>query len=88
SGTAPRHRWSSRSARGRRGWGRAAADRPACRSRRALRGTWQSAEATRDGKDAKDPKDRVAAPVSDIDTEQLRLTLKDYRELTERLLHL
>ncbi|MEU5117886.1 hypothetical protein [Streptomyces asoensis] len=58
------------------------------RRRRALRGTWQSAEATRDGKDAKDPKDRVAAPVSDIDTEQLRLTLKDYRELTERLLHL
>ncbi|WP_307839766.1 hypothetical protein [Streptomyces sp. MBT49] len=58
------------------------------RRRRALRGTWQSAEATRDGKDAKDGKDRVAAPVSDIDTEQLRLTLKDYRELTERLLHL
>ncbi|MGA5900117.1 hypothetical protein [Streptomyces venetus] len=43
--------------------------------RRTLRHSWQSVESG-DGK-----------PVSSADTEQLRLALKDYRELAERLLH-
>jgi hypothetical protein len=43
--------------------------------RRTLRHSWQSVE----GGEAK--------PVSSADTEQLRLALKDYRELAERLLH-
>lgn len=43
--------------------------------RRTLRHSWQSVE----GGEGK--------PVSSGDTEQLRLALKDYRELAERLLH-
>ncbi|MFF7314698.1 hypothetical protein [Streptomyces sp. NPDC008137] len=43
--------------------------------RRTLRHSWQSVE----GGEGK--------PVSSSDTEQLRLALKDYRELAERLLH-
>ncbi|EFL31785.1 conserved hypothetical protein [Streptomyces viridochromogenes DSM 40736] len=43
--------------------------------RRTLRHSWQSVESG-EGK-----------PVSSADTEQLRLALKDYRELAERLLH-
>ncbi len=39
--------------------------------RRTLRGAWQSAD----------------RPESSTDTEQLRLALRDYRELAERLLH-
>ncbi|MFD9392480.1 hypothetical protein ACFWBB_17730 [Streptomyces sp. NPDC060000] len=55
------------------------------RRRRTLRGSWQSAEGAKDGKDGKD---HAATAMRDIDTEQLRLALRDYRELTERLLHL
>ncbi|MFD8150198.1 hypothetical protein ACFV28_05515 [Streptomyces sp. NPDC059720] len=43
--------------------------------RRSLRRSWQTAESGRD------------KSVSAADTEQLRLALKDYRELAERLLH-
>ncbi|WP_373921857.1 hypothetical protein [Streptomyces sp. T12] len=43
--------------------------------RRTLRGSWQSMEAAED------------EPGSSTDTEQLRLALRDYRELAERLLH-
>ncbi|MDC0768245.1 hypothetical protein [Streptomyces sp. HD] len=43
--------------------------------RRSLRGSWQSADVA-EGK-----------PGSSTDTEQLRLALRDYRELAERLLH-
>ncbi|QJT06820.1 hypothetical protein G9272_14530 [Streptomyces asoensis] len=49
------------------------------RRRRTLRGAWQSGEGG---------KDRSAAAAAATDTEQLRLALRDYRELTERLLHL
>ncbi|MFD7130243.1 hypothetical protein [Streptomyces sp. NPDC059894] len=47
------------------------------RRRRTLRGSWQLADDTRGG-----DRDTTA------DTEQLRLALRDYRELTERLLHM
>ncbi|WP_062649128.1 hypothetical protein [Streptomyces maremycinicus] len=47
--------------------------------RRTLRGSWQPAEGG---------KDRSSATATATDTEQLRLALRDYRELTERLLHL
>ncbi|MGC0210602.1 hypothetical protein [Streptomyces levis] len=43
--------------------------------RRTLRHSWQSVEGGE------------GRPVSSADTEQLRLALKDYRELAERLLH-
>ncbi|MGW7546626.1 hypothetical protein ACWGKQ_36785 [Streptomyces sp. NPDC054770] len=43
------------------------------RRRRTLRGSWQSADADRPGT---------------ADTEQLRLALRDYRELADRLLHM
>ncbi|MDQ0580718.1 hypothetical protein [Streptomyces rishiriensis] len=49
------------------------------RRRRTLRGSWQGAEGG---------KDRSATAGTATDTEQLRLALRDYRELTERLLHL
>ncbi|WTX92647.1 hypothetical protein OG440_26170 [Streptomyces sp. NBC_00637] len=49
------------------------------RRRRTLRGSWQSGEGG---------KDRSAQAATAADTEQLRLALRDYRELTERLLHL
>ncbi|MFH9553537.1 hypothetical protein [Streptomyces sp. NPDC017435] len=52
------------------------------RRRRTLRGSWQSTEGAKDGKD------RAVAAATTADTEQLRLALRDYRELTERLLHL
>ncbi|MEV6619067.1 hypothetical protein AB0N31_35490 [Streptomyces sp. NPDC051051] len=44
--------------------------------RRTLRGSWQLADG------------RKGAPAETADTEQLRLALRDYRELTDRLLHL
>ncbi|MBD0837346.1 hypothetical protein [Streptomyces sp. TRM68416] len=44
------------------------------RRRRTLRGSWQEAETGED------------KPASTTDTEQLRLALRDYRELAERLL--
>ncbi|MDT0390418.1 hypothetical protein RM641_23575 [Streptomyces sp. DSM 41921] len=44
--------------------------------RRTLRHSWQSVEGGGEGRS-----------VSSADTEQLRLALKDYRELAERLLH-
>ncbi|MEU8648869.1 hypothetical protein [Streptomyces sp. NPDC048737] len=47
--------------------------------RRTLRGSWQLA----DGK-----KGAAAETAGTADTEQLRLALRDYRELTDRLLHL
>ncbi|WP_405629864.1 hypothetical protein [Streptomyces sp. NBC_00016] len=51
------------------------------RRRRTLRGSWQSG--------SEGGKDRSAtAAATATDTEQLRLALRDYRELTERLLHL
>ncbi|WP_405964433.1 hypothetical protein [Streptomyces sp. NBC_00723] len=51
------------------------------RRRRSLRGSWQSGP--------EGGKDRSAtAAATATDTEQLRLALRDYRELTERLLHL
>jgi hypothetical protein len=43
--------------------------------RRTLRGSWQSMDAAGD------------QPGTSTDTEQLRLALRDYRELAERLLH-
>ncbi|MEV5957589.1 hypothetical protein AB0M11_28120 [Streptomyces sp. NPDC051987] len=43
------------------------------RRRRTLRGSWQSADANHPGS---------------ADTEQLRLALRDYRELADRLLHI
>ncbi|MFF3497823.1 hypothetical protein [Streptomyces sp. NPDC003247] len=46
------------------------------RRRRTLRGSWQLADDTRGDRD------------TTADTEQLRLALRDYRELTERLLHI
>jgi hypothetical protein len=56
------------------------------RRRRTLRGSWQeTAKGKGDG-----GKDRATAATSapTVDTEQLRLALRDYRALTERLLHL
>ncbi|MGI5375059.1 hypothetical protein ACQEV2_12580 [Streptomyces sp. CA-251387] len=44
--------------------------------RRTLRGSWQSMDVAED------------KPGSSTDTEQLRLALRDYRELAERLLHI
>ncbi|MFI6032912.1 hypothetical protein ACIBBD_01775 [Streptomyces sp. NPDC051315] len=44
--------------------------------RRTLRGSWQLAEGTKDDS------------VTTADTEQLRLALRDYRELSERLMHM
>jgi hypothetical protein len=44
--------------------------------RRTLRGSWQLGEGAKDD------------TVTTADTEQLRLALRDYRELTERLLHM
>jgi hypothetical protein len=45
--------------------------------RRTLRGSWQSTDGGESGK-----------PATSTDTEQLRLALRDYRELADRLLHL
>ncbi|MFF3738719.1 hypothetical protein [Streptomyces sp. NPDC002566] len=50
--------------------------------RRTLRGSWQLAE----GGGAKGGSKGDTATTA-VDTEQLRLALRDYRELTERLLH-
>lgn len=47
--------------------------------RRTLRGSWQAAEGRAEGK--------KGDTATTADTEQLRLALRDYRELTERLLH-
>lgn len=44
--------------------------------RRTLRGSWQPMDVAED------------KPGSSTDTEQLRLALRDYRELAERLLHI
>ncbi len=46
------------------------------RRRRTLRTAWQGSPAGEEG------------PVTSADTEQLRLALRDYRELADRLLHL
>ncbi|MDX3577893.1 hypothetical protein [Streptomyces sp. FL07-04A] len=54
------------------------------RRRRTLRGSWQQ----EGGAKAGGGKDRGPAVATAVDTEQLRLALRDYRELTERLLHL
>ncbi|MEV0205195.1 hypothetical protein AB0H97_08330 [Streptomyces sp. NPDC050788] len=50
------------------------------RRRRTLRTSWH------DGQGAHDGKDTGAAKATHPDTEQLRLALRDYRELAERLL--
>ncbi|WP_329409380.1 hypothetical protein OG802_10510 [Streptomyces sp. NBC_00704] len=50
------------------------------RRRRTLRGAWHQPEGG--------GKDKAASAATAVDTEQLRLALRDYRELTERLLHL
>ncbi|MGW2613948.1 hypothetical protein [Streptomyces sp. NPDC001500] len=50
------------------------------RRRRTLRGSWHQ--------QAEGGKDKAASAATAVDTEQLRLALRDYRELTERLLHL
>ncbi|MEU3782415.1 hypothetical protein [Streptomyces sp900129855] len=55
------------------------------RRRRTLRGSWQE-PAKGKGDGGKDRAAATAAPT--VDTEQLRLALRDYRALTERLLHL
>ncbi|MEH0555117.1 hypothetical protein QA862_30655 [Streptomyces sp. B21-101] len=52
--------------------------------RRTLRGSWQQ----EGGGKAGGAKERGPAAATAVDTEQLRLALRDYRELTERLLHL
>lgn len=53
------------------------------RRRRALRGSWQPSGTGEGG-----TKEGASATVATTpDTEQLRLALRDYRELTERLLH-
>jgi hypothetical protein len=54
------------------------------RRRRTLRGTWHQ----EGGAKAGGGKDRGPAAATAVDTEQLRLALRDYRELTERLLRL
>ncbi|MEU0677496.1 hypothetical protein ABZ330_32285 [Streptomyces sp. NPDC006172] len=51
--------------------------------RRTLRGAWQLAE----GGTAHGGRKGDADAATAVDTEQLRLALRDYRELTERLLH-
>lgn len=57
------------------------------RRRRTLRGSWQeSANGKGDG--GKDRAATAATSAPTVDTEQLRLALRDYRALTERLLHL
>ncbi|SHI25846.1 hypothetical protein [Streptomyces sp. 3214.6] len=57
------------------------------RRRRTLRGSWQeSAKGKGDG--GKDRAATAATSAPTVDTEQLRLALRDYRALTERLLHL
>ncbi|MCQ9181670.1 hypothetical protein KMT30_21985 [Streptomyces sp. IBSBF 2953] len=53
------------------------------RRRRTLRGSWHQPAGGPEG-----GKDRGASAATAVDTEQLRLALRDYRELTERLLHL
>jgi hypothetical protein len=57
------------------------------RRRRTLRGTWRQ-EGGAGGTKAGGGKDRGPAAATAVDTEQLRLALRDYRELTERLLRL
>ncbi|MFF5184843.1 hypothetical protein ACFY30_13815 [Streptomyces sp. NPDC000345] len=52
--------------------------------RRTLRGSWQLAEG---GKTGRTDRTGTAGEATGTDTEQLRLALRDYRELTERLLH-
>ncbi|MFF4654452.1 hypothetical protein [Streptomyces sp. NPDC001381] len=52
--------------------------------RRTLRGSWQLAEG---GKAGRTDRTGTAGEATGTDTEQLRLALRDYRELTERLLH-
>ncbi|MEH0579434.1 hypothetical protein QBA54_34270 [Streptomyces sp. B21-108] len=57
------------------------------RRRRTLRGSWQeSAKGKGDG--GKDRAATAATSAPTVDTEQLRLALRDYRALTERMLHL
>ncbi|MDQ0683491.1 hypothetical protein QFZ56_002454 [Streptomyces achromogenes] len=54
------------------------------RRRSTLRGSWQQ----EGGGKTHGGKDRGPTAATAVDTEQLRLALRDYRELTERLLHL
>ncbi|SES48561.1 hypothetical protein SAMN04487983_106926 [Streptomyces sp. yr375] len=54
------------------------------RRRRTLRGSWQQQQQQQQQPTA-GGKDRSA---TGVDTEQLRLALRDYRDLTERLLHI
>ncbi|MFV8189468.1 hypothetical protein [Streptomyces sp. AF1B] len=49
--------------------------------RRSLRTSWQAGQGAHDGKGT------GAAEATQADTEQLRLALRDYRELAQRLLH-
>jgi hypothetical protein len=56
------------------------------RRRRTLRGSWQ--QPAEGGKGGKDRAATAATSAPTVDTEQLRLALRDYRTLTERLLHL
>ncbi|WP_175647387.1 hypothetical protein [Streptomyces cyaneochromogenes] len=55
--------------------------------RRTLRASWQSTRSM-DGADGTDGIDETANAVENFDTEQLRLALRDYRELAERLLRI
>ncbi|SMF84055.1 hypothetical protein [Streptomyces sp. Amel2xC10] len=59
------------------------------RRRRALRGSWQPSSGTGEGgtKEGGTREGTSATVATTPDTEQLRLALRDYRELTERLLH-
>ncbi|MEH0544050.1 hypothetical protein QA802_13435 [Streptomyces sp. B21-105] len=59
------------------------------RRRRTLRGSWHPEGGGKEGgAKAGAGKERAPAAATTVDTEQLRLALRDYRELTERLLHL
>jgi hypothetical protein len=54
--------------------------------RRTLRRSWESTETTH-GTSGETATGATGKPASSTDTEQLRLALRDYRELAERLLH-
>ncbi|GAA4049262.1 hypothetical protein [Streptomyces shaanxiensis] len=61
--------------------------------RRTLRASWQSTRSIdesdeADGTDRTDGTDKTANSAETFDTEQLRLALRDYRELAERLLRI
>ncbi|WP_329216777.1 hypothetical protein OG352_12610 [Streptomyces sp. NBC_01485] len=64
------------------------------RRRRTLRGSWQQQQQQQQptaagGKDRSSASSATSSTSAEaVDTEQLRLALRDYRELTERLLHI